>query len=126
MSDLRPKGAQVEIGGVNRHFLFTLNAIDTIQSEKGMPVSNVMELLQDEAEVPGTVRYLATVLINDEIERENARTKGSQATLTEKEVGWLIEISEIGKVADAIMIAYGISLPDNEDEDPNGEGSRSS
>lgn len=126
MSDLRPKGAQVEIGGVNRHFLFTLNAIDTIQSEKGMPVSNVMELLQDEAEVPGTVRYLATVLINDEIERENARTKGSQSTLTEKEVGWLIEISEIGKVADAIMIAYGISLPDNEDEDPNGERSRSS
>ena len=56
MSDLRPKGAHVEIGGVDRHFLFTLNAIDTIQSEKGMPVSNVMELLQDEAEVPGTVR----------------------------------------------------------------------
>ena len=126
MSDLRPKGAQVEIGGVNRHFLFTLNAIDTIQSEKGMPVSNVMELLQDEAEVPGTVRYLATVLINDEIDRKNARTKENTESMTEKEVGWLIDISEIGKVADAIMTAYGISLPENEDEDPNASGSRSS
>lgn len=113
MSDLRPKGIPVTIGGVERHFLFTLNAIDEIQDHYKMPLSEVIEKFADKEESYKTMRYVITVLLNDEAERENG-----QSTVTEKEVGWMITLENEAEIITAVFRAYGYSLPEG-DKDPN-------
>ena len=44
MSDLRPKGYALMVNGVERRFLFTLNAIDAVQSEFN---KNVIEVIDE-------------------------------------------------------------------------------
>lgn len=128
MSDLRPTGTAITIGGVERHFLFTLAVIDEIQSTYDQPVSEVINRLANEKDVYQTVAYLALVLINDEIERNNYFKGSSDPLMTEKELKWLITMETTKDVGIAIMKAYGLSLPeddeDEDDDDPNVKRSR--
>ena len=121
MSDLNPKGIPVMIGGVERHFLFTLNAIDDIQDHFEKPLSEVVQQFTEKEQAYKTMRYVAMVLINDEAERERAAGREGYEILTEQEVGWLITLKNEGEVALAILKAYGYSLPESEDENPNRE-----
>ena len=47
MSDLRPQGIEVEIGGKQRSFLFTLNVIDEVQEKCNMPLVDTMKSVVD-------------------------------------------------------------------------------
>ena len=113
------------LDGVERHFLFTLAAVDEIQAHYDLPVSSVMSKLADEKENYQTLSYMATVLANDEIRRENAQGAGKEE-LTEQQVKWLIDVPLSTEVTRAVMKAYGFSLPEPEDDDPNPKRSRSS
>lgn len=123
MSDLRPKGVEVELGGQSHKILFTINAIDQIQEKCNMPLFDAVKYVADAADGKKdhdtlvNMRTIMTVLLNDE----------EEGRLTEKEVGRLITLENYTKTAWAVLQAYGISIPDpdeddsDEDEDPKAE-----
>lgn len=121
MSDLRPKGVTIVLDGIERELLFTLNAIDAIQSKYGMTVFAVLKRITDQNSLPETIKDMLSILLTDEAER--AHWKNPDSTLpavSEKEAGWLVTIDNLSEVTDAIFEAYRISIPDpDEDTDPN-------
>lgn len=121
MSDLKPKGVKVMLDGVEREFLFTLNAIDEIQSKYNAPVLDVMQDIAESEKMADIVRSVTSILLTDEAERAKWKDPDSKLPpVTEKEAGWLVSIDNIGEVTGAIFKAYGISMPDADDEtDPN-------
>lgn len=120
MSDLRPRGIPIMLDGVERHFLFTLNAIDAAQDKLGKSMQEIMENLREGDDFEHTTRDLTFILINDEAERERFKNPESELKeVTEKEAGWMIGTDNIIQVMGTIMAAYGYSLPEAEDEDPN-------
>lgn len=120
MSDLQPKGISITIGGVERHLLFTLAAVDEIQAEYGEPVSEVIRMMADDEQVSAVAFRLIYILVNDEIARQRHFDGSDEALITEQELKWMITIHDIPDLVGAILQAYGISLPETEeDEDPN-------
>lgn len=113
MSSLNPAGAAVMVDGVERHLLFTLNAIEEIQERYGLPLSEVMEKFGDPMELPKVMRCIVAVLLADEAER----TGGDLKVYTEKEIGWKILEGDQIPWLTAILKAYGGSLPEAEEED---------
>ena len=122
MSDLQPRGLPVTVGGVERHFLFTLAAVDEVQSKYDLPVSQVIAKLADEREVYDTVASLTAILVNDEIRRNGRK----ELEVTEKEIKWSLDVPAADFLVGVILRSYGYALPEQEDENPNGTGSRSS
>ena len=123
MSDLRPVGIPIELGGVERHFLFTLNAIDTVQSHYNSTMFEALDKLFDANEQNEALKFFTMTLINDEVEREKWKNPSSDLKeVAEKEVGWMIHVENMGIVTTAILSAYRISVPEsNENDDPNME-----
>ena len=121
MNNYRPLGHSVTfLDGVERHFLFTLAVVSEIQGHYDLPVGTVMAKLADDREGFDTLAYLALTLANDEIMRRNDQTGKDDPLLTEKQVKWLIDVPLAKKILKPIMMAYGYSMPENEeDDDPN-------
>ena len=118
MSDLRPRGITVEMGGQERNLLFTINAIDEIQERCNLPLMDAVIFVAKAAdgsmdhETLGHFRTIATVLVNSE--------KGEK--YSEEEIGRMITLENYLQVARAILEAYGVSLPDpDEDEEEDEE-----
>ena len=70
MSDLRPVGVPIDLGGVERHFLFTLNAIDAVESHYGCPVFEALGKITVSETQSEALRFFVATLVNDEAERE--------------------------------------------------------
>lgn len=124
MSSMRPKGVRITLGGEEREFLFTLNAIDEIQSESEMTVFETLQGLTDVHTQPSMAKLLVRCLYNDSVEYEKYKDPKSTAkTITDKEAGWLITNENLQEVVGAIIKAYGLSVPEPEegDDDPNSQ-----
>lgn len=120
MSDLQPKGVPVTfLDGVERHFLFTLAAVDDVQDHYGEAVGKVMTRISDEMEGYGVLAYLAMVLANDEIRRSTGKTDDDY--LTEQQVKEMIDVPLAGKVLRAIFKSFGHALPESDDDDDESE-----
>ena len=128
MSDLRPVGVPIDLGGVERHFLFTLNAIDAVESHYGCPVFEALGKITVSETQSEALRFFVATLVNDEAEREKWKNPESDLrVITEKEAGWLISVDNISKIIKAILLAYGISVPEPDgDDDPNQESGQQS
>lgn len=127
MSDLRPKGIKVALGGQERRLLFSINAIDGIQEKCNMPLYDAMKYIARAADGKKDhdtlvqYRTVTTVLLNEE----------NDGSLTEKEVGKMITLENYQDIAQNILLAYGIAIPDpdegddmdddEEDDHPNAE-----
>lgn len=113
MSDLRPRGVEIEIGGQKRTFLFTINAIDQIQEKCNAPLFDAVKYAAQvvdgemDHDTIQNFRTIVTILLNDENDGE----------LTEKEVGRMLDLGNYRKVAYAVLRAYGVSLPDPDEDD---------
>lgn len=122
MSDLKPRGIPFCFDGTERHFLFTLNAIDALQEKYGKSVFEIIEgIVKDE--VPSkTLREILKILLNDEAAR--AAAKGKEIPeVTDQDVGEMIGMDNYWEVVGVLMQAYGISMPQaDEDEFPNQMG----
>lgn len=118
MSDLRPKGVPVVIDGVERHMLFTLNAIDELQEHYKEDLSKIIDRLTDKEEAVSTLRQILATLLNDEAERESANGKELKQYTT-REVGWLVSLDNQEQILLAILAAYGLSLPEGDEDSPN-------
>ena len=123
MSDLRPKGIPVSLlDGIERDILFTLAVVDEVQAEYNEPVGKVMARLTDSMQTYQVLTKLLTMLINDSIRR----SKSGDDPITEDDVKELIDVPLAAKLVGPVMKAFGYSLPEDEDEDPNAKRSRSS
>lgn len=119
-SDLRPEGLSITLGGEERHFLFTLNVIDELQTHYDKTMFEIFQMLADEKLNMGVVKYIVSTLLTDEAERAKWKDKNSTLrTVSEKEAGWLITNENAFEVNEKIMVAYGFSMPKAEDDDPN-------
>ena len=120
MSDLNPRGVEVVIGGEERKLLFTINAIDEIQDRLNMPFLDTIGRIAAVAdgslkkEDLQAYKVILSILVS---------TKDK--TITDREIGDLIEYSKIRFIAWKVLEAYGISMPepdeDEEDEDDEGD-----
>ena len=113
MSDLNPRGVEVVIGGEERKLLFTINAIDEIQDRLNMPFLDTIGRIAAVAdgslkkEDLQAYKVILSILVS---------TKDK--AITDREIGDLIEYSEIRFIAWKVLEAYGISMPEpNEDEE---------
>ena len=116
MSDLRPKGISVNIGGVERRFLFTFAAIDEIQDHFDKPLVEVLEMLKDDRTLYKAAGFIVCTLINDEIIRNGGKGRGPELM----EVMRMLDLSMTARVVRTILKAYGISMPEpDEDDEPD-------
>ncbi|HCT91098.1 MAG TPA: hypothetical protein DF613_06935 [Lachnospiraceae bacterium] len=118
MSDLRPEGITVELGGKEYRLLFTINVIDEIQSKMNKGIFDAMDYIAEAAEGElncETIRAfcsIVAILLNG----------GEEGPLTGKNVGRLVTKDTYRPVAWAVMAAFGLSMPEpDEDEDDDGE-----
>lgn len=117
MSDLRPKGVKVELGGEEHLLLFTLSAIDDIQSRTNLELFDAMEMVVKAAgmntgkETRDVYVGVVTALLNDE----------GKAEYTEDEVRHLISLENYRRVALAVMEAFGVSIPEPSEDDDDEE-----
>lgn len=120
MSDLRPRGIPIMVNGEERYLLFTLNAIDEIQDKFGETLGQVLNAITEE-EIPGYIlRDMLVILLNDEVEREKYRNpECGLKEITELEAGWIIGLDNRLELIAGILKAYGASIPEPEDTDPN-------
>lgn len=122
MSDLNPTGVPIEIEGEERRLLFTFNAIDAIQERLEKPLSEAIGKLTDKTEAHHTLIAILGELLEDETQREKARSGKDLKSYTEKELGWIVNINNQYEFIIAIMEAYGVSLPKADEGDlPNSE-----
>ncbi|WP_251353787.1 hypothetical protein [Hominisplanchenecus murintestinalis] len=125
MGALRPTGVPLVLDGMERHLLFTLNAIDEIQERSGAPLEEVMGGLTDIETAEDTLRLVLLVLLNDEVERLSYKGRTCDLELVdEKQIGWMLTRQNLIEAVTATLRAYGSGLPEPDDDDPNREGGR--
>lgn len=119
MSDLRPKGVEIDFGGQKRELLFTINAIDEIQSELNLPLFDAIQIIGNAADgdmshetLDGYRKILSILLSND------------SESVSAKEVGDMVTFGNYIQMAWSILNAFGLSNPEpdeDEDDDPKAE-----
>jgi len=123
MSDLRPTGVTVELGGEEYTLLFTINAIDEIQAQCNMPLNDVVGYVANAAdgatdhETLTVYKTLLSVLLCS-----------GGADVTPDEVGDMLNLKNCRDIAFAVLRAYGVSTPEpdeDEDEDEDEEDDES-
>ena len=126
MSDLQTRGIPYTIGGKERHLLFTLAVVDEIQAKYDKAVSEVLFDMKDPAKTYDILAFVVMTLINDEVRRNNYFGNASDPEVSEQELKWLIDVPMSTELVKVVFKAFGFSIPDNEDDDPNLTKSRSS
>ena len=121
MSALNPQGIPCTLAdGKEYHFIFSLNAIDEIEDSTGVTLRENIINLTDEKKNRQAIRDIVSALVND----ENGRS-GDKTRITPQEAGYLVTLENMLAVTQAILEAYGISMPDKEDlGDDDGKNSR--
>ena len=113
----------MELDGEERHFLFTLNMIDHFEEKYSKTMNEIIEDLVEAEQNNHMLRDIVTDLLNDESERSARKCREMQyPEVTVQDTGDMIGLDNYYEVLDAVLRAYGISLPEaEEDDDPNRE-----
>ena len=96
-----------------KDLLFTFSAIDLIQDHFDRPLVEVIQLLKDERQMYKVAGFIIATLIQDEISRNGGRGRGPELM----EVMQMLDLSMTKRVLTAILKAYGISMPEPEEDD---------
>ena len=127
MSDLRPTGVPVVIGGQEYNILFTIGAIEAIQEtcnkalvETMTAIERVADFKTDSEDVKTFYNVIAAFLTVDTGKEVKA-----------EDIDGIIKPAEMKKIAITLLEAYGFSMPDpdsdgedtedEEEENPNQE-----
>ncbi len=124
MSDLRPTGTKITLGGKEYGMRFTLNAIDDIQEHFGIDISDLSGLFAEPNKRIKSIRYLLTLLINEDIDCVADETGETPKHLDERYVGRQIDATNIQSMMNAIMHSFSDGAPkrdEAEDETPNSQ-----
>lgn len=122
MSDLRPRGVPITVHGEDRSLLFTLNAIDKIQEKFDRTLSEVIDDIVKFDLSDHVLRDVLLILLEDEEERESKNQQHLREKISEKELGWFLGLDNQAAVTALVLKAYGVSLPEPDESDPNREG----
>ena len=115
MSDLKPKGSRIVFDGEERELLFTLNAVEQLQEETDLPLDALMQqFLQEDTE--RMLLVILRILLNDEAERRQYFENKELPRYEEKDMRWLVTMSNIVEYITAVLEAYGISMPKAEED----------
>lgn len=119
MSDLRPKGTKLTLGGKEYGLRFTLNAIDDIQDHFDVAIEELPKLFDEPKTRIKNIRYLITALINEDIACVNDETGGNAPLLDERYIGRQIDARNMGDIMTAIYACFADGTPrKDEDEIP--------
>jgi len=125
MSNLIPRGVPVQFGAEERHFLFDYAVIADLQDSYETDVLSILRQLFMDKRSPG--EYQARVLIDlvhklllDETEREKYFYDRELKTYTKRQVAWMIDQLNADDLVEAILKAWTVSIP-KEEESPNAE-----
>ena len=119
MSALKPKGEKIKLGNNEYGMRFTLNAIDDIQDHFNIGISELNKLFAEERDRIKNLRYLLTVLINEDIDCVNDETGSNIQHVDEKYVGRHIHAANIADVMSAVYRAFTTHSTDPDLESPN-------
>lgn len=120
MSDLRPKGTKIKLGNNEYGLRFTLNAIDDIQDHFDMAIEDLNKLFDDSKTRFKNLKYLLTLLINEDIDCIKDETGEEKAYVDERFVGRHINSNNMREIMRTILKAFTSSTPEaDEDEVPN-------
>lgn len=122
MSDMNPRGVKVEICGLTRYLLFTVNAIDEVQTHYGETIYEILrQMLNDREKQFEMTRTVLRILLDAEADRVKLLRGEELRRFTDEEIGMLLDVENILDVVVAIYQAYSISMPEasEEDDDPN-------
>ena len=120
MSDLKPKGKKITLGGKEYGLRFTLNAIDDIQDHFDIPIEDLGKLFKDSKTRIRNLRYLLTVLINEDIDCVNDENDEKISHVEERFVGRQIDANNMQSMMTAIMNSFTAGTPESE-ESPNAQ-----
>jgi hypothetical protein len=121
MSALKPKGEKIKLGNNEYGLRFTLNAIDDIQDRFNIGILELDKLFADERNRIKNLRYLLTVLINEDIDCENDETGEKRPHVDERYVGRQIHAGNMVATMQSVYRAFiaHSTDPDIESPDPN-------
>ena len=122
MSDLRPAGIKVKIGGKEHEMLFTIRAIETIQEKCNAALIDAIKSVVNVADGSTDIQDLSNFCT---IIAALCQKEGTEYTA--KDFDGTLKPMEYQMVAWKILQAYGFSVPDpdeedgdlDEDDDPN-------
>lgn len=119
MSDLRPEGTSIQMGGKERRILLSIEAIDAIQSTTNLPLLDaIMRVAQvadgntygedgENMKVFGKVLLAEMLAAGEKVKADDINR---------------IKYKEIGGIATGILKEFGVATPEEEeDEDDDDE-----
>ena len=121
MSDLKPTGTKIKLGNRELGMRFTLNAMDDIQEKFEIPISELGTLFTESIKQIHNLRYLLTLLINEDIDCQNDTNGTDDAHVDERFVGRHIDAANMNDMIGCIYKSYAAGSPKSEEESPNGE-----
>lgn len=121
MSDLKPKGKKINLGGKEYGLRFTLNAIDDIQDHFNIAIEDLGKLFSDSKTRIKNLRYLLTLLINEDIDCVKDETGEEIAHVDERFVGRHIDAQNMQSMMMAIMNSFTAGTPTSDEESPNAQ-----
>lgn len=98
MSAIKDGRYEIELNGKKYHMLFSLNALDEIQDKFG-GYDQIDKAMSEGKDMIKNVRWLFTLLLNE------GRAE-DEPELTEKQVGRLIHVGNLGDIKGAIFNAF--------------------
>ena len=120
MSAIKDGRFPVELGGKERHLLFTLNALDEVQDRFGGydKLSEVFD--QSNKDWIKNTKWLFALLLNEGADE-------GEPEVTEQQVGKWIHMGHMAEVQSAILKAFavgtsGTAEPEDREPDEDGEG----
>lgn len=119
MSDLRPKGTKIKLGKEEYGLRFTLNAIDDIQDHFDMAIEDLNKLFDDSKTRFKNLKYLLTLLINEDIDCVNDETGEEIPHVDERFVGRHIDSNNMKEIMETILRAFTNATPESDEESPN-------
>lgn len=123
MSDLKPTRIKVKLGKNEYGLRFTLNAIEDIQDKFNVPIKQLGDLFNDKDNQVKNLKYLLTVLINEDIDCENDESDDKKPHVDERYVGRHIDAQNMTNMMSAIYKSFSEGSPqsdeNDEDEIPN-------
>lgn len=120
MSAIKDGRYPLEVGGKERHLLFSLNALDEIQDKFGGYDKLAEVFNQDNKDWIKNTKWLLALLINEGAEED-------EQEVTEKQVGRWIHAGNIIEVQSAILRAFAVGTngdkePQEEEQGENNDG----